>query len=114
MFISVHINSANSSDAHGTETYCQYANDLGNRLTSYRVAEEMLNQLLNKLETNNRNVKAGDLKVLRDSKIPASLIEVGFISNADDAKLINNNIDEIGQAIYDGVINLFNEYHAIR
>ncbi len=114
MFISVHINSANSSDAHGTETYCQYANDLGNGLTSYRVAEEMLNQLLNKLGTTNRNVKAGDLKVLRDSKIPSSLIEVGFISNADDAKLINNNIDEIGQAIYDGVINLFNEYPAVR
>lgn len=114
MFISVHINSANSSDAHGTETYCQYANDLGNGLTSYRVAEEMLNQLLNKLGTTNRNVKAGDLKVLRDSKIPASLIEVGFISNADDAKLMSNSIDEIGQAIYDGVINLFDKYPAVR
>lgn len=114
MFVSVHINSANSPDAHGTETFCQYANDLGNGLTSYRVAEEMLNQLLNKLGTNNRNVKAGDLKVLRDSKIPASLIEVGFISNADDAKLMSNSIDEIGQAIYDGVINLFDKYPAVR
>lgn len=113
-FISIHINSASSSEAHGTETFCQYANDLGNGLTSYRVAEEMLNQLLNSLGTTNRNVKTNDLKVLRDSTVPASLIEIGFISNATEASLMNNSIDLVGQAIYDGVANLFNKYPPVR
>lgn len=113
-FISIHINSATSADPHGTETFCLYANDLGNGLTSYRVAEEMLMQLLNKLNTQNRKVKTDNLKVLRDSKVPSSLIEIGFISNANDAELMKNNIDKVGEAIYDGVINLFNKYAPIR
>ena len=113
-FISIHINSATSSEAHGTETFCQYANDLGNGLTSYRVAEEMLDQLLNKLGTTNRNVKTNDLKVLRDSSIPASLIEIGFISNANEANIMSNSIDLVGQAVYDGIINLFDKYPPVR
>lgn len=114
MFISIHINSANDSSANGTETFCQYANDLGNGLTSYRVAEEMLNQLLNQLGTVNRKVKTNDLIVLRNSKIPASLIEIGFISNPNEANLMSNSINKVGQAIYDGIKNLFNTYKTLR
>lgn len=114
LFISIHINSATSSEAHGTETFCLYANDLGNELTSYRAAEEMLDQLLNKLGTTNRNVKTSNLKVLRDSVIPASLIEIGFISNASEATLMADNIDLVGQAVYDGVLDLFDKYPPVR
>ncbi len=113
-FISIHINSATNSTATGTETYSLYPNDLGNGLTSYTLAAEMLNQLLEKLGTVNRKVKSENWIVLRQSVVPATLIEIGFISNASEAAMMNNNIDTVGQAIYDGVTNLFNEYPPVR
>ncbi len=115
-FISIHINSATNTSASGTETYSLYANDLGNGLTSYRLAEEMLNQLLDKLGTVNRSVKSDNLIVLRQSVVPATLIEIGFISNTGDASIMGSQegINKVGQAIYDGVVNLFNTYTPVR
>ena len=115
-FISIHINAAASTQASGTETYSLYANDQGNGLTSYRLAEEMLNQLLSKLGTNNRKVKSENWIVLRQSKVPATLIEIGFITNSGDAAIMGNQegYDKVGQAIYDGVVNLFNAYPPVR
>lgn len=115
-FISIHINSASNTSASGTETYSLYANDLGNGLTSYRLAEEMLNQLLDKLGTVNRKVKSENWIVLRQSKVPATLIEIGFISNSGDASIMGSQegINKVGQAIYEGVVNLFNTYPPVR
>lgn len=115
-FISIHINSATNTSASGTETYSLYANDQGNGLTSYRLAEEMLNQLLDKLGTVNRKVKSENWIVLRQSKVPATLIEIGFISNSGDAAIMGSTegISKVGQAIYEGVSNLFNTYPPVR
>lgn len=114
MFISIHINSADSSEAHGTETYALYPNDLGNGLISYAIAEEMLNQLLEKLGTADRKVKSNTYVVLEKNNIPAALLEIGFISNADEAEMMNNSADKVGQAVFDGIINLFNKYPSVR
>ncbi len=113
-FISIHINSANNTTATGTETYSLYPNDQGNGLTSYTLAAEMLNQLLEKLGTVNRKVKSENWIVLRQSVIPATLIEIGFISNAGEANMMNENVDLVGQAVYDGVTDLFNKYPPVR
>ncbi len=114
MFISIHINSSESSEPHGTETYALYPNDLGNGLISYTVAEEMLNQLVSKLDTNNRGVKSNTYVVLKTNNIPATLLEIGFISNAEEAAMMNNSVDKVGQAVYDGIINLFEKYPSVR
>ena len=116
-FISIHINSVeNNTTANGTETYSLYANDQGNGLTSYRLAEEMLNQLLEKLGTTNRKVKSEKWIVLKQSTIPATLIEIGFITNKHDADIMGSveGTNKVGQAIYEGVSNLFNTYPPVR
>ncbi len=115
-FISIHINAASSTTAGGTETYSLYANDLGNGLTSYRLASEMLDQLLEKLGTVNRKVKSENWIVLRQSTVPATLIEIGFITNTSDAAIMGSQegINKVGQAIYEGVVNLFEEYPPVR
>lgn len=115
MFISIHINSVeNNTEANGTETYSLYPNDLGNGLTSYAVAEEMLDQLITKLGTNNRKVKSNTYVVLKVNKIPAALCEIGFLTNEKDAEIMKNGVDKVGQAIFDGIINLFNKYPSVR
>jgi N-acetylmuramoyl-L-alanine amidase len=117
MFISIHQNSAGTNtSASGTETFCQYPNNLGNGLTSYIVAERVLNKLLANLGTVNRTVKSNDLKVLRDSHVPATLIEVGFITNASDRAITTSEDgqNKAAQAIFDAVNELFNEYTPVR
>ena len=115
-FISIHINAAANTSAAGTETYSLYANDQGNGLTSYGLASEILKNLLNQLGTKDRKVKSENWIVLRQSKIPASLIEIGFITNSGDAAIMGSDEGQqkVAQAIFDSVKNLFNQYPPVR
>ena len=115
-FISIHINDAANTSAAGTETYSLYANDQGNGLTSYGLASEILKNLLSQLGTKDRKVKSENWIVLRQSKIPASLIEIGFITNSGDAAIMGSDAGQqkVAQAIFDSVKNLFNQYPPVR
>jgi N-acetylmuramoyl-L-alanine amidase len=115
-FISIHINSAQNASAAGTETYSLYPNDQGNGLTSYMLAETMLNNLLENLGTNNRKVKSENFIVLRQSNVPATLIEIGFITNSSDAAMMGSDSGQnmVAKSIFDGVTSLFNTYKPIR
>lgn len=115
-FISIHINAAANTSAAGTETYSLYANDQGNGLTSYGLASEILKNLLSQLGTKDRKVKSENWIVLRQSKIPASLIEIGFITNSSDAAIMGSDAGQqkVAQAIFDSVKNLFNQYPPVR
>ena len=115
-FISIHINAAANTSAAGTETYSLYANDQGNGLTSYGLASEILKNLLSQLGTKDRKVKSENWIVLRQSKIPASLIEIGFITNSGDAAIMGSDAGQqkVAQAIFDSVKNLFNHYPPVR
>lgn len=115
-FVSIHINAASSASASGTETYSLYANDQGNGLTSYRLAESILSNLLNNLNTVNRKVKSENWIVLRQSEVPATLIEIGFITNEGDASKMRTQggKEAVGRAIYDSVKALFNQYPPVR
>lgn len=115
-FISIHINAAANTSAAGTETYSLYANDQGNGLTSYGLASEILKNLLSQLGTKDRKVKSENWIVLRQSKIPASLIEIGFITNSGDAAIMGSDAGQqkVAQSIFDSVKNLFNQYPPVR
>jgi N-acetylmuramoyl-L-alanine amidase len=116
-FVSIHINSAGSNTtASGTETYSLNANDQGNGLTSYMLAEKILNNLLANLGTVNRGVKSENWIVLRQSKIPATLIEIGFITNAGDAAIMGSadGQEKVAKSVVDAVTELFNTYPPVR
>lgn len=115
-FISIHINSATSASPSGTETYCLNANDKGNGLTSQILAKELLNNLLENLGTVNRKVKSENFIVLRQSNIPASLIEIGFITNSGDAAIMGTESGQqaVANAVFTAVKDLFNTYPPVR
>lgn len=78
LFISVHVNSANNVNAKGTETLCYSQN---------KFAEVVQKSLVASLKTNDRGVKERkDLAVLNGTKMTAVLIELGFLSNKDEAE----------------------------
>lgn len=94
--VSIHCNSFNKS-AKGIETYA-YA-DKYNKL-----ATNVHNNLLaTKAYTVNRGVKNGNLHMVRESNMPACLVELAFIDQSDDVKVLLNNQDELATGIAKGV-----------
>lgn len=103
-FISIHLNSAANKEATGIETW-RYTN-VGTK--TKELAKEVQTQLIAATGARDRGVKTSTtFYVLKHTKAPAILIEAGFISNDDEAKLLfaSKYQDKIAQAIADGVLN---------
>ena len=103
LFISIHCNSVESPYAEGTETwYCAGSND------GKHLAECIQSQIVDHLGTVDRGVKMATpgkngLYVLTNTDMPAVLVELAFISNEDDERLLRNVQDEFARAIARGV-----------
>lgn len=106
LFISLHFNSAPTSDTQGAEIYCmtpQRASSTnargegantgaypGNRNNSKNMllAYELQKTIVRGVDTEDRGVKRARYWVLRDAEMPAVLIEGGFMSNKAEARKI--------------------------
>ena len=106
LFISVHCNAFSNGTANGMETYHAPTAVKGSRLA------RLLNEELEKLGgLNNRGVKAARFYVMTHSQCPASLIELGFITNPREEKLLASNDyqQKLAQAITNAVNRYFNQ-----
>lgn len=65
-------------------------------------------------EAKSRGVKKADFYVLRGSLMPAVLVEIGYISNHKDAKLLRNKNHQkkVAEGIGRGIVNFIKEYNA--
>lgn len=109
LFVSIHANSASSS-ATGLETY--YSSDnksKNNGITSKYIATKYLNSILKVTGLYNRGVKDAGFVVVRKNTVPATLIELGFITNKKDVQIMTTKQDAIAKAIYDTTVEIFNE-----
>jgi N-acetylmuramoyl-L-alanine amidase len=106
-FISIHANSYPGSSPNGSETYW---NDIYSSAQSQALAAEIQTVLVKKLQTYNRGVKEADFYVIKYVKIPAVLVELGFISNPEDAKKLASQTYRrlAAEAITQGTINFYN------
>ena len=87
LFASIHINSATSKEAYGTEVFWSEENNEDDyNITSEKFAENVLSSMLKYMKSYNRGVRMANWAVIRRSQMPAVLIEVGFISNEDELK----------------------------
>lgn len=105
LFISLHCNSAANPDARGIETLV-YRNNGENK----KVADLIQSKLIKQTGFVNRGVKERtDLLVLNSTNMTAVLIELGFISNREDAVKINQNefLDSCVEAIYKAVCEYY-------
>ncbi len=106
IFISVHCNAFSNTHANGVETYHAPGAVKGSRLA------RLLNEELERLGgLNNRGVKAARFYVMTHTKCPASLIELGFITNPREEQLLASNDyqQKLAQAITNAVNRYFNQ-----
>lgn len=105
VMISVHINSLLNSSQYGAQTF--YRPDL---LKSRKLARAIQSEL-------NRSLKdrlaplAGNYYIIRHSKIPTIIVEIGFISNPEEYKLLRDSAyqTKIAWCLYAGLVRYFVE-----
>ena len=101
--ISIHCNAFSNSTAQGVEIFHKQ-----NCNRSIQLATSILKSIINdKLYTKNRGLKTDNLHMTREPKMPSILIELGFITNATDKKLIVNNKENFAIAITKGILNYY-------
>ncbi|MDR3601547.1 MAG: N-acetylmuramoyl-L-alanine amidase [Desulfosporosinus sp.] len=107
LFISVHANSFPQQNTYGMETYYPLKSMTGKALA------ELIQEQLTRLQSDNkRKAKAGDYYLINQTKMPAVIVEVGFISNPRERKLLlsNNYRDLIAEAIGAGIDQYFKNF----
>ena len=107
LFISIHTNAAENPSATGSEAlvYSPQAT------VAREVSEQILLQLQRQTGLRNRGiVYRPGLYVLRRTAMPATLIELGFITNPGDADLMANSPRLFALGIYRGIL----EYYGLR
>lgn len=108
-YLSLHYNCFTNSSVNGTEMlYHPTKNALDQKIAQY-----LQNEFVNKLNLTDRKVKSRpDLYVLRNSNMSAVLIEVGFLSNPQEAAKLTNPefISKTAKTIYDSILYIFNNY----
>ena len=92
LFISLHCNHAKNEKATGIEIYLHSKTSLENenQMESQVVALSMIEVLTERLGYRNRGIKRANFQVLRESiaTSPAILVELGFLSNTDEASYL--------------------------
>ena len=106
-FVSLHRNSAEGGK--GTEVWISSQKTAPER----HLAQEILKALDEVGIQANRGVKAGtqgssdgDYAVNRNTKMPSCIIELGFIGNDEDNRLLDKHIDDYAKAIADAIVKL--------
>ncbi len=113
LFISVHANANPSSAPKGIETYF-YNNETVNKLglSSKKFAEICQKNIINATKGIDRKVKTEPFDVIKFTNIPAILMEVGFVSNVEESKLLSNDSyqQKIANSIKETIYDTFDIY----
>lgn len=101
VFLSIHLNEYRDRAENGPQVFYQQGADAGRLLAG--ALQESLVAALQPAKV--RKANAGDYYVLRNTSLPAVLVECGFLSNAEEEKKL---LDEgyqrrIAQAVADGL-----------
>ncbi|HHX27910.1 MAG TPA: hypothetical protein GX716_02750 [Firmicutes bacterium] len=102
-FLSIHCNAASTSDAEGFEVY-HYPGSTKGAMLATKIADAYA--IASGLKR--RKVATANFQVLRDTAMPAVLIELGFLTNKADCALLKEPafLDKIALGIAFGILNM--------
>ncbi|WP_167958575.1 N-acetylmuramoyl-L-alanine amidase family protein [Anaerosporobacter faecicola] len=102
-FISLHCNASDNPNYNGTEVYVAQAFS-----QAYYLAEYILNAIVARVGTRDNGVRINpSLYVLRNTTMPALLVEMGYITNFEDAQKLRDDQYQFAYAIYEGLLTYF-------
>lgn len=109
-FVSIHVNSATSTSAKGAETYFDSSTN-ANSAESKALATLIQKNLVKNADMTNRGVKDERFYVIRNNNVASVLIELAFLSNADDFKKLTSDsfLEIYAESIYQGLVQYYSE-----
>ena len=100
-FISLHTNASSIESATGCEAFA-----FSRPSAAFSLGEDILYELSRATGLRNRGMQTRTgLYVLRRTAMPAVLVELGFITNPSDARLMNENPGLFATGIYQGILD---------
>ncbi len=105
IFVSIHMDSFSSGEAHGTTGY-YYTKGSKN---SERLADKIRQGVIDQIGTSSRGTQGANFYVIKHTDMPATLVEVAFISNPQEEKLLDSEdgVKKAAQGIADGIADYF-------
>lgn len=105
-FISIHLNAIPSPRWSGAQTFYNPVREENKRLATF-IQAELIRQLGN---TQRLAKQKGDVYILKQSKVPTVLVEVGFLSNPKEASLLSTRAyqQKLAASIYTGILRYYN------
>ena len=105
IFVSIHVNSSEKPEITGVETHYY-------RQESLSLAQTIHASMASNIKTNNRGLFKSKFYVINHTTSPAILVEIGFLSNAEErAELTSEKRKQAtAKAIAEGVQNYFRNY----
>ena len=102
VFVSIHVNSYESSKIGGLECYYY-----GESKACKALAEDVVSHLKTQKDIPMRGLREQEYYVLRHTACPAILVETGYLTNQKDASnLLSDEFqDKLAQALVDGILN---------
>ena len=105
IFLSLHTNAALNPRANGSEALI-YSRE---STVAYALAEDILKEMTEVTGLRNRGIiERPGLYVLKETRMPAVLVEMGFISNTEDANLMAYSPQLFAEGIYRGILEFYN------
>ncbi len=109
-FVSVHNNWYNPG-ANGTEVYYLGGTNTPG-LNSFELADIFQRSIITAVGTKDRGTKNGNLFVLRNTEMPAVLLEIAFLSNDSDAAMLKSTTfnKNVANALYKAILEAFKTF----
>ena len=106
LVISIHMNKYQSSSRRGAQVFFKQ-NDIKSKCLADKI-QLRLNNMSESVRIS--NALKGDYYILNTSKIPAVIVECGFLSNVEDEKLLTNDsyLNKLALEIFNGAIDYIN------
>ena len=111
LFVSIHFNSAPNEVARGVEVFVPYKGEEARLRASRRLGDYILFHVTSETAAHSRGVKKGNFHVIRETEMPAVLVEGGFMSNRDERKLLRTKeyLEKIADGIAAGIDQYFRQ-----
>ncbi len=102
-FISLHCNANVNPAVNGSEMYIFQLNTQANWL-----AQHIMNGIVRNTRLRDNGIRQDQsLYVLRNTDMPAVLVEMGYLTNFNDAMILRDNLWSVAYGIYLGILSYF-------
>ncbi|MFW6238759.1 MAG: N-acetylmuramoyl-L-alanine amidase, partial [Halanaerobiales bacterium] len=108
IFISIHCNSANNNHSTGSELFVHPEKIPGSR----PLAEAIYKMLMEEPGLADRGIKEEEFYVIKNTEMPAILLEIAFLSNSHEESLLGSDVfrRRVSRSIVAGIKEYINRY----